>query len=121
MKALRGTGADFYNRLQPALKGTALAMEQEFRDCQDPYKEAMKKQSREFGDEIQLALEHIRPVSDPVRAAEAAASTWERFLDMEKPLKARGISLQDLLWHQAAMRILPAQHYGRPSPPTTYA
>ena len=67
----------------------------------------MKGLHQAFGDEIELALEHLKPIQDPEKALHAAEHAWGRFLDTEKALQKRGIQLQDLLWHQAAMRILP--------------
>jgi hypothetical protein len=108
MKEKKGTASDFFNRLQPALVGKALRLAQEFKGRQDPYGEAMKKLHAEFGDEVELALEHLRPIKDPKEAMDAAEKAWERFSGQESALQKRGIELVDLLWHQMVMKILPA-------------
>jgi hypothetical protein len=99
--------------LQPALEGKALAIVQEYRDRADPYKEAMAHLAKDYGDDIQLATEYLKPVRDTRRALGAAEHAWERFSGMAKPLKKLGLSLQDILWHQVAMRIPPAE-FGAP-------
>jgi hypothetical protein len=108
MKDHKGTAADFFNRLQPALAGRALRIAQEFKGRQDPYGEAMKKLHNEYGDEVELALEHLRPIKDPLEAMDAAEKAWERFSAQETPLQKRGIELTDLLWHQMVLKILPS-------------
>ena len=107
LKARKATAADFFNRLQPALGGRALQMAQEFGDRQDPYSEAMQRLHKVFGDEVELALEHVKPVHDVEKALDAAENAWGRFKDQEATLEQRGLTLQDLLWHQVALRILP--------------
>ena len=82
-------------------------MAQEYKDRADPYSEAMKALHRAFGGEVELALEHLQPVADPREAIQAAEKAWERFQAQEEPLKKRGLSLEDLLWHQTVLRILP--------------
>ena len=107
LKARRGTAADFFNRLLLALEGRAKGMAQEFRDRKDPYKEAMKCLGREFGDDINLALECLKPVRDPKKAVDAAERAWERLQGMEAALEKTGVSIRDILWHRAALAILP--------------
>jgi hypothetical protein len=108
LKARKASAADFFNRLQPALEGKALQMAREFGDRQDPYQEAMNRLHRVFGDEVELALEHVKPVKDTDKALDAAENAWARFADQESTLQQRGLELQDLLWQQVALRILPA-------------
>ena len=107
LRSKAATGADYYNRLQPALGGKALALAQEYRDRADPYKEAMARLSREYGDDVELALEYLKPLQDPLKAVSAAEKSWERFSAMATPLKKKGLELQDLLFHHAAMSMIP--------------
>jgi hypothetical protein len=108
MKARKGTVGDFYNRLLAALDGKAKETAREYRDRTDPYKEAMKRLANDFGDDIRLSQEYLKTLQDPKKAVRAAEGAWDRFKAMEKPLKAVGVSLRDILWHQASLRMLPA-------------
>jgi vacuolar-type H+-ATPase subunit I/STV1 len=107
MKKLKGTAGDFYNRLLAALTGKAYNMAKDCGDRQDPYQEAINRLHKAYGDEVELAMEHLKPISDPEKALYAAEHAWGRFKDTEKALQQRGIELQDILWYQTAMRILP--------------
>ena len=73
MKARKGSAADFYNRLLLALEGKAKETAREYRDRSDPYKAAMKRLARDFGDDIRLAQEYLKPLADPKKAVDAAA------------------------------------------------
>ena len=107
LKSRKASASDYFNRLQPALEGQALALAQEYRDRSDPYRAAMKRLGKDYGDDIKLALEYLRPIQNPAKAVEAARNAWDRFQKMETPLGKKGLQLQDLLWHQTVLRILP--------------
>jgi hypothetical protein len=67
----------------------------------------MARLSREYGDDVELALEYLKPLQDPLKAVSAAEKSWERFSAMAGPLKKKGLELKDLLFHHAAMGIIP--------------
>jgi hypothetical protein len=113
LKARKGTSADYFNRLQPALDGKAKQMALECADRADPYQEAINRLHRSFGDEVELALDHLKKIRDPEKALYAAEQAWGRFADMEPVLQKRGLSLQDVLWQKAVLNILPDELEGQ--------